>query len=91
MMFPTGFRKYVTINYTTPGQSQDIDPHGSAVYIEVTNAGGSDITFYPNIYPDQGLAPGAGIPVKAGTTRVIPMMVLNFQATGNCTVVAYMM
>jgi hypothetical protein len=63
------------------------------IYVEVTNDTASDIIFYPNDFGSQG-HPAAGlvsqgIPIKAGTTREIPMAVYNYTATGNVTVVAY--
>lgn len=63
------------------------------VSVEVTNSNATDVTLYVNHFPEQGHAtvgdPLQGIPIKAGTTREIPMIVYNFVATGAVTVVAY--
>jgi hypothetical protein len=88
-MFFAGFRSYRTINYTTGLVT--LDDKGSFLYAEVTNDGAEDITFSPNIYLKNGLADGGGITIKAATTRIIPMSVYNFQATGACIVTAYRM
>lgn len=65
----------------------------SAAYMEVTNSGGTDVTVYLNDYPDQGHPAkniaGKGIPIKAGTTREIPVLTGNITATGPVTIVAY--
>jgi len=64
-----------------------------SMYVEVTNNNATDILIYINDYPDQGHPTAGvasqGIPIKAGTTREIPMYVYNFTATGAVTVVAY--
>lgn len=88
MYFPTGFRTYTTFNYTTAGTLQTVDDKGSYIYAEVT-AGSTDITFSPNQY--LGIPDGGGILIKANTTRIIPLILYNFTATGACTVVAYRM
>jgi hypothetical protein len=66
---------------------------GQYILSEVTNAGASDVLFYPNDFPNQGHpangVPDQGIPIKAGETRVIPMIIYNFTTTGKVTVVAY--
>jgi hypothetical protein len=88
-MILAGFRSYKTISYTTGLIT--LDDKGSYIYAEVTNGGAADITFSPNIYPENGLADGGGITVKVGTTRSIPMIIYNFQASGACTITAYRM
>ena len=61
------------------------------IYVEVS--ADTDVIFYPNDFPTQGHPTkgvvSCGIPIKAGTTREIPMLVYNYTATGNVTVVAY--
>lgn len=57
--------------------------------IEVTNGTGADVLFYLNDFPESGHPATDGIPIKAGTTRVIPMICHNFTASGIVTVVAY--
>lgn len=88
-MIATGFRSYIRIDYTTPNQVVTVDPSGACVLVEVTNSGGSNIDFFPNT--DLPNSPSGGITVAQGTTRQIPMIVYNFRATGNCTVIAYRM
>lgn len=66
-----------------------LDRHGSYIYLEVTNAGGSEVKFYPNDFEEQGHPATAGIPIAPGTTRTVPMTVYNFKASGAVTVVAY--
>lgn len=65
-----------------------IDYHGNYVLIEVTNDTASDVDFTINDFREQGHI-GDTIPVKAGTTRQIPMAVYNFVASNTVTVVAY--
>lgn len=78
-----GFRYYKTIEYNTPNELVELDFQGSFILSEVTSD--SDIIFYPNKQnPSQN-----GIPVKAGTTRQIPLRIYDFKADGNCTVVLY--
>jgi hypothetical protein len=61
----------------------------SPVYMEVTNNGAEDVEISLNDFSFQGHPASEGIPIKAGTTRNIPMRVYNFKATGAVTVVAY--
>ena len=62
-------------------------------YIEVTNSNATDTIIYLNDFPEQGHPTldiaSKGIPIKAGTTREIPMQVYNFSATNAVTVIAY--
>jgi hypothetical protein len=80
-----GFRDYKVITGTSGTFGNE---SGGFKYVEVTNdtAGTVNVSF--NSYPDQGHNADA-IPVKAGTTRNIPLAVYNFTATGSVTVVAY--
>jgi hypothetical protein len=82
-----GFRQYKRIDYTPTQGIVKLSDTGMHVIIEVTANETADINFFPNIA--EGWANGGGIPVKAGQTRQIPMTVYNFQADGDCTVVAY--
>jgi len=58
-------------------------------YIEVTNDTGADVLLYLNDFPEGGHPATDGIPIKAGTTRPIPVTCYNFVASGTVTVVAY--
>ena len=59
------------------------------IYAEVTNDGATDVMF--TVINDFSTASGApqSIPIKAGTTRDIPMLIYSFTASGPVTVVAY--
>lgn len=59
------------------------------IYLEVTNNSGTDVLFYLINSPEQVGPATNGIPIKAGTTRPVPMMALAFTASGAVTVVAY--
>ena len=59
------------------------------IYMEVTNDTGADVLFYLNDFPEGGHPATDGIPIKAGTTRSVPMECYNFTASGTVTVVAY--
>lgn len=83
-----GFRSVKVLLATTGDTLSD---HGDWIYAEVTNNGASDVTFSVNDYTSQGSVPSPGIPIKAGTTRNIPMAIYNFTATGPVDVVAYRM
>jgi hypothetical protein len=84
-----GFREVQTFYSVTTGT---LDRQAS--YVEVTNNGSTDIIFYPNDFPNSGHptanVASKGIPVKAETTREIPMLLFNFVASGPITLVAYM-
>ena len=80
-----GYRKVRVFRETTDAI---VDMHGNFLYVEVTNNGSSEVDFMPNDFPEQGNV-GVGIPIAPGTTRVIPMAVYKFTATGPVTVVAY--
>lgn len=71
-------------------QSGELDRSGSYTYLEVSNLTGATVYFRPNRDVQQGHVPPAqSIPIPANSTRVIPMIVYNFTATGDVTVVAY--
>jgi hypothetical protein len=82
----TGFRSVMVIPDANAGELGT-----QYVLVEVTAT--TDVIFYPNDFPTQGHPTkgitSCGIPIKGGTTRVIPMLVYNYTATGNVTVVAY--
>lgn len=80
-----GFRKVKVFKNVTEAT---VDMHGNFVYVEVTNAGSTEVEFLVNDFKDQGHI-GVGIPISAGQTRTIPMAVYAFSATGKVTVVAY--
>jgi hypothetical protein len=84
-----GFRSHAVFEGVTEGV---LDSHGAYLYAEVTNDGQSDVYFFPNPILPSGIANPAvpaGIPIKAGTTRAIPMSLYTFKASGPVTVVAY--
>lgn len=80
-----GFRRVFTASNVTA----QVDIPFGAQYIEVTNGGATAATVYVNNFPDNGSAAVYGIPVAAGTTRVIPMLAYNISASQAVTVVAY--
>jgi hypothetical protein len=79
-----GFRTVQVLSNVTDGTL-----NGNTLLIEVTNPGGTDVTIRLNNFPEQGHPASDPIPVKAGSTREIPMRVYNFTASGAVTVVAY--
>ena len=87
MAYSIGFRTVKVLEEVTEA---DLDQSGAYVFLEVTNNGTSDVKFYVNDFAHQGVKE-QGIPIKAGTTRVIPMQIYKFRATGPVTVVAYRM
>lgn len=88
MATPVGFRSYTILSDVTVGE---LDKHGACIYVEVTNDGTTDALFFPNSFPNQGHQNLHGIPVKAGTTRQIPLAVYNFKSTVPVTVIGYRM
>ena len=78
-----GFRQHKTIT----GVSGTLGAQYTTT--EVTNSTGDDILFYVNDFPGGGHPASDGIPIKAGTTRIIPMIIYNFTSSGIVTVVAY--
>ena len=76
------FRTSRTLKSVTEG-----DLNGVFQLLEVTNDGATDVDFTPNAMGSGFM--GDPIPVKAGTTRTIPLSVYNFKATGAITIVAY--
>lgn len=85
MSAPLGLRKVKVFKAVTEAI---IDEHGNFGYIEVTNDTAVEVAFTVNHYPEHGRV-GVAIPVKAGTTRTIPLAVYKFTASGVVTVVAY--
>ena len=89
MAMMVGFRKTKVIDYTVDQGDVVIDDYrGGYVYIEVTNDTASTVYFKVN-HINVGGHKGADIPIKAGTTRVIPVALFTFSCTGDVTVVAY--
>jgi hypothetical protein len=88
MATPIGLRKVKAFINVPANTEKIIDEHGNFGYIEVTNDTASAVDFLVNDYPEQGHQ-GTAIPIKANTTRPIPLTVYKFKATGVVTVVAY--
>lgn len=88
MLLRLGFRKVRTFVDVPAGTVTEIDKHGNFSLIEVTNDGDEPVEFHVNDFTHQGHS-GDMIPIPAKTTRVIPLVVYNFHATGIVTVVAY--
>lgn len=84
-MLVAGFRKIKVFREVTEAE---IDRSGAFIFIEVTNDNASDVDFTVNDFRSQGHSP-VSIPIKAGTTRQIPLAVYHFTATAPVTVVAY--
>lgn len=89
MTMMVGFRKAKVIDYT-PSEGRVVidDYRGGYAYAEVTNDTASTVVFLVNDNK-QGGHPGTPIPIKAGTTRAIPMALYTFSCDANVTVVAY--
>lgn len=84
-----GFRGHVVVKGKTEAM---LDRFGSILMVEVSSD--VDTTFYPNPFDDQGNpspVQRAGIPIKAGVIRTIPMQMYNFKADNPVTVVGYRM
>ena len=89
MAMMVGFRKAKVFDYKASEGAIVVDDfRGSYVYAEVTNETASTVQFTVNEI-NVGGHPGASIPIKAGTTRTIPMALFTFNCTGDVTVVAY--
>lgn len=84
-----GFRTAQVVNLTA-GQSKDFgNLQGNVLMIEVTNDTAATVNVTINDFPEGGYTGKAVIPVKANTTRQIPMMTYRISADGACQVVAY--
>ncbi len=84
-----GFRKALVFENVPADTEYIVDNYrGGYVYAEVTNDTQATVYFEVNGNP-QGGHPGSKIPIKAGTTRAIPMALHTFKASGVVTVVAY--
>lgn len=64
--------------------------HGNYIYAEVTNDGETDVEFFVNDFTEDGQPATEGIPIAKKSTRIVPMYISNFSATGSVTVVVYM-
>ena len=82
-----GFRSAVVFKNATEGV---LDDRGNFLMIEVTNDNDADTEIHLNEFEGQGHM-GVSIPVKAKTTRQIPLAVYRFRADHPVTVVAYRM
>jgi hypothetical protein len=85
MATPMNMRK---VRVFTDATEAIVDEHGNFGYVEVTNATGATVDFKVNDYPENGHK-GVSIPIPAGTTRAIPLVVYKFTASSAVTVVAY--
>ena len=83
MLGVAGFRQHKVITGTSGVLGTQY------IYTEVTNNTGADVLLYLNDFPEGGHPATEGIPIKAWTTRPIPMKCHNFTASDVVTVVAY--
>lgn len=84
-MIGYGFRDYKVFESATEGT---FATSGGVLMVEVTNDG-EDVTYF---YPNHEFSPSRkpqGIPIPAGETRRIPMVVYHFRADDPVTVVGY--
>lgn len=91
MASPIGFRQLkVFENVNVPANNPIVidNLNGAYLYHEVTNDTAGTLYITVNDNP-QGGHPGDKIPIKANTTRVIPMSIYTFSTSGVLTVVSY--
>lgn len=89
MAVPIGFRQVKVFEAVPAGERITVDSlRGAFLYHEVTNDTASTVKLKVNHNPEGG-HPGAVIPIKAGTTRAIPLALYTFEADGVVTVVSY--
>lgn len=80
-----GMRKVKVFTNVTEAE---VDRHGAFGYLEVENPGNTDIQFKFNDFIEQGHV-GITLPIKANSTRKIPVKIYHFVASGPVNVVAY--
>lgn len=89
MATPVGLRQAKVYEDIEPDKTYIIDNYrGAFLYHEVTNDTGDTVYFNVNDNTEGG-HPGTKIPIKAGTTRAIPMAIYTFEASDTVTVVSY--
>jgi hypothetical protein len=88
MATPLGLRQVKVFNVVADEEIVIDNYRGAFLYHEVTNDTASDVEFEVNANREGG-HPGAKIPIKAGTTRALPLALYKFKASGALTVVSY--